>query len=102
MSQYVVTIRYEAFGSLPGGQSALNSSSVLALNDARNQRRASRSRSSRRMSYSLRIRLTSSYVARATPLFIVGILLLSGLPAPLLLNIVAVRPAAHEKLSALH
>ena len=53
-------MRYDAFGSLPGGHSALNSSSVFTLNDDANHRRASRSRASRRMSYSLMIRFTSS------------------------------------------
>ena len=59
ISQYDVTIRYDALGSLPGGHSLVKSSNVFTLNDAENHRRASRMRSSRRISYSFRIRFTS-------------------------------------------
>jgi hypothetical protein len=43
-------MRYDAFGSLPGGHVALNSSIVFALKCDANQRRASRMRVSRRIS----------------------------------------------------
>jgi hypothetical protein len=49
-SQYDVTIRYDAFSSLPGGHSDISSSKVVARNEAANQRRASRSLGSRRIS----------------------------------------------------
>src|SRR5689334_8152186 len=79
ISQYVVNIRNDAFCSLPPGQSAFKSSSVFTLNDATNQRRASRSRGSRRRSYSFRIKFTSSNVARSAHCFITSY---SLLPTP--------------------
>src|SRR5438552_13105737 len=69
ISQYVVTMRYDALASLPAGHSVRNSSMVRGLNEAANHVRASRRRGSRRISYRWRISLTSSKVAVAAVVF---------------------------------
>jgi hypothetical protein len=48
MSQYVTSMRNEAFSSLPGGHKAWNSSAVFGLNEVANHVRAWRMRGSRR------------------------------------------------------
>ena len=60
ISQYVSTIRYDAFSSDPGGQSVARSAAVFGLKLAENHLRASRNRGSRRDSYSVMISRASS------------------------------------------